>query len=239
MTTDRAALLIKDVSKRFHDRTVLDRLTIEVGRGEVYALLGSNGAGKTTTINLALGFIAADAGRIEIAGVNVGSDPIAARAKIAYLPETVMLHPSLSAIENLQYFALLGGRRLDPATAERLLAEAGFPADANRQRASAFSKGMRQKVGVAIALGRDVSLLLLDEPTSGLDAAAANDLSATIRAAAARGIAVLLATHDLFRVRDIADRLGILRNGRLVEERAAASLGPAELEALYLERLAA
>ncbi|MGO4780803.1 ATP-binding cassette domain-containing protein, partial [Lysobacter sp. 2RAB21] len=100
-----------------------------------------------------------------------------ARAKIAYLPETVMLHPSLSAIENLTYFALLGGRRIDAAQARDLLAEAGLQPEAHARRAAGFSKGMRQKVGLAIALAKNAQLLLLDEPTSGLDASAANDLS--------------------------------------------------------------
>jgi ABC-2 type transport system ATP-binding protein len=97
---------------------------------------------------------------------------------------------------------------------------------------------MRQKVGVAIALAKQASLLLLDEPTSGLDASAANDLSNVIRTASERGIAVLMATHDLFRVKDVAHRLGILRSGQLVEERDAATLDPVELEQLYLQRLA-
>jgi ABC-2 type transport system ATP-binding protein len=149
-----------------------------------------------------------------------------------------MLHPSLSAIENLTYFALLAGRKIDVTTARRLLAEAGLQPEAHERHSASFSKGMRQKVGVAIALAKQANLLLLDEPTSGLDASAANDLSNVIRAASARGIAVLMATHDLFRVKDVAHRLGILRSGRLVDERDAATLDPVALEQLYLQRLA-
>jgi len=171
--------------------------------------------------------------------VDAVADPLAARARTAYLPETVMLHPALTAIENLRYFTLLAGRRIDAARARTLLTDAGLQADAHGRRADGFSKGMRQKVGVAIALAKEARLLLLDEPTSGLDASAANDLSATIRAASARGIAVLMATHDLFRVHDVAGRLGILRDGRLVDERETTSLDPAALERLYLETLAA
>ncbi|NUO77539.1 MAG: ABC transporter ATP-binding protein [Lysobacter sp.] len=227
-----------DVRKQFGDRTALESLSLTIAPGEVYALLGPNGAGKTTTLNLILGFLRADAGRIEVAGVDAGGDPLRARAHIAYLPETVMLHPALNAIENLGYFAMLGGRRLDDAQARALLSEAGLQEEAHARRAAGFSKGMRQKVGLAIALAKNARLLLLDEPTSGLDAGAANDLSHGVRAAAGRGVAVLMATHDLYRVKDVAQRLGILRGGRLLVERPTQALSAAEIEALYLEQLA-
>lgn len=233
------ALSVEGLVKTFGGRRVLDGLSLTLAPGEVYALLGPNGAGKTTTLNLILGFLEPDQGSISVAGRVVAGDPLAARAAIAYLPETVMLHPALSAAENLTYFALLGGHRLDRRDAERLLGQAGLPEEAHHRRASGFSKGMRQKVGVAIALAKEAKLLLLDEPTSGLDASAANDLSATIRIASDRGLAVLMTTHDLFRVKDVAHRLGILHQGRLVDERDARSLSAVELETLYLERLAA
>lgn len=233
------ALRLDRVSISFGGHRAVDSLPLTLEAGEVYALLGPNGAGKTTTLNMILGFLKPDSGTIHVDGVDAVADPLGARARIAYLPETVMLHPSLTAIENLTYFALLAGRKIDAATASRLLAEAGLQDEAHSRRASGFSKGMRQKVGVAIALAKDARLLLLDEPTSGLDASAANDLSQVIRTASDRGIAVLMATHDLFRVKDVAHRLGILRAGRLVDERDAATIGPIELEQLYLERLAA
>jgi ABC-2 type transport system ATP-binding protein len=237
--TSTPALRIEGIVKSFGGRRVLDGVSLSLAPGEVYALLGSNGAGKTTTLNLILGFLSPDDGSIEVAGRAVADDPIAARAAIAYLPESVMLHPVLTAVENLSYFALLAGRRLALSEAEQLLGEAGLPREANHRRAAGFSKGMRQKVGVAIALAKQAALLLLDEPTSGLDASAANDLSTTIRAASDRGLAVLMTTHDLFRVKDAADRLGILHHGQLVVERDAGSLSAIELEMLYLERLAA
>jgi ABC-2 type transport system ATP-binding protein len=231
-------LQIHAVRKDFGDRHALDALSMAIAPGEVYALLGPNGAGKTTTLNLILGFLTPESGHIEVADVRVDRDPLGARAKIAYLPETVMLHPTLSAIENLSYFALLGGRRLDEAQARALLTEAGLQEEAHARRAVGFSKGMRQKVGLAIALAKNAQLLLLDEPTSGLDASAANDLSQGVRAASRRGIAVLMATHDLYRVKDVAHRLGILRAGRLLTERHTAELSAAQIEALYLELLA-
>jgi ABC-2 type transport system ATP-binding protein len=234
-----ATLVLESVVKAFADHRAVDGVSLRLARGEIYTLLGPNGAGKTTTLNLILGFTAPYSGRIAVANIDVAANSIAARARTAYLPETVMLHPSLSAIENLQYFALLAGVSLNPQRARALLDDGGLQSRAHDQRAGGFSKGMRQKVGVAIALAKRAELLLLDEPTSGLDARAANELSALVRATAARGIAVLMTTHDLYRVSDVAHRLGILNAGRLVAERDAAALSPHEVEALYLEHLAA
>ncbi|HVL00288.1 MAG TPA: ABC transporter ATP-binding protein [Dongiaceae bacterium] len=239
VATNSSVLKINAVSKQFGGKLALDNLSLSLQRGEVYALLGPNGAGKTTTLNLILGFITPDSGSIEISGARVDRDPYVARTRIAYLPETVMLHPGMSAIENLEYFALLGGRRLSASEASSLLTEAGLAVAVHGKRTAGFSKGMRQKVGLAIALAKHAELLLLDEPTSGLDASAANEFSTLVRAASARNIAVLMATHDLYRVKDVAHRLGILRNGCLVAERETAGLNSAAIELLYLEQLAA
>ena len=234
-----SALRLESIAIAFNGHRAVHGLSLTLEPGEVYALLGPNGAGKTTTLNMILGFLKPDTGSIHVDGIDAVADPLGARARTAYLPETVMLHPSLTAIENLTYFALLAGRKIGADTARRLLGDAGLQDNAHDRRASGFSKGMRQKVGVAIALAKEARLLLLDEPTSGLDASAANDLSQVIRSASERGIAVLMATHDLFRVKDVAHRLGILRAGYLVDEREAAAIGPVELEQLYLEKLAA
>lgn len=231
-------LHLDGVSKYFGDKCALRNVSLQLARGEIYALLGPNGAGKTTALNLILGFIAPDQGGIEMDGVRINHNPVIARTRIAYLPETVMLHPTMNAIENLEYFALLGGRRLKAAQASALLSEAGLQAAAHRKHTAEFSKGMRQKVGLAVALAKQAELLLLDEPTSGLDASAANEFSALVRAASARNIAVLMATHDLYRVKDVAHRLGILRGGQLVAERQTCELTGVEIEALYLEQLA-
>ena len=233
-----AILELAHVAKRFGERKAVDDLSLRIGAGQVYALLGPNGAGKTTTLNLILGFLAADAGRVSVDGFDVTRDPMRARATIAYLTETVMLNPTLSGIENLRYFALLCGHHIDAAKARDLLSSAGLQADAHARRAEGYSKGMRQKVGLAIALAKHARLLLLDEPTSGLDASAANDFSRVVRLASSRGMAVLMATHDLYRVVDAADRIGILHDGRLRLERGVEGLCAASLESLYLDQLA-
>ncbi|MGU3287942.1 ABC transporter ATP-binding protein [Methylobacterium mesophilicum] len=235
---DEPVLALCGVVKRFGARKALDGLDLCLQAGEVYALLGPNGAGKTTTINLVLGFLKADTGEVRVCGIDAGAEPIAARVRIAYIPEQVALYPGLSGLENLRYFATLAGLDLDRNEAGRLLGEAGLAEEARKRPAGAYSKGMRQKVGIAIALARRARLLLLDEPTSGLDPSAAADFSGMVRAAAERGTAVLMATHDLYRVREMADRVGVLAAGRVVEEIDPKSLDHVALERLYIERLA-
>lgn len=232
-------LRLDQVVKRFGTRIALDHLDLTLRAGEVFALLGPNGAGKTTTINLILGFLQPDEGGIEVCGIDVPRDPIAARAMIAYLPEQVALYPALTGIDNLRYFTTVAGLALDHAELKRLLQEAGLSEEAHRRKASTYSKGMRQKVGVAIALARNARLLLLDEPTSGLDPSASAEFSGLVRAAAKRDVAVLMATHDLYRVREVADRVGILSGGRLARELDPRTVDHIELEQLYIGQLAA
>lgn len=231
-------LTAEKLRKRYGAQIALDALDLTIHPGEIYALLGPNGAGKTTTINLFLGFIEADGGRATVDGIDVARDPAAARARLAYIPEQVNLYPTLTGRENLAYFATLAGRRLAGAEAAALLTEAGLQAEAVDVRLGSYSKGMRQKVGVAIALAKQAKAMLLDEPTSGLDPSASHEFSALLRTLAGRGVAILMATHDLFRARDVASRVGIMRGGVLRRELPASSLTAADLEALYLSEMA-
>lgn len=232
-------LSLSGVRKRFGDKLALDGIDLSIASGEVFALLGPNGAGKTTTINLILGFLGADEGKVEVAGVDAGTDPIAARRHAAYIPEQVALYPAMSGIDNLRYFTTLAGLTLDRARCAALLGEAGLAAEAQQRKAGSYSKGMRQKVGIAIAAARNARLLLLDEPTSGLDPAASAEFARMVRNAAAQGTAVLMATHDLYRLNEIADRVGVLHHGRIAEEVDPKRLDYVDLERLYMERLAA
>jgi ABC-2 type transport system ATP-binding protein len=235
----RPVLSLAGVRKRFGSKAALDGVDLTIAPGEVFALLGPNGAGKTTTINLILGFLRADAGTVDVTGVDAGADPIGARRHVAYIPEQVALYPGMSGLENLRYFTTLAGLSLDDAQRRALLDEAGLAAEAQSRKAGSYSKGMRQKVGIAIAIARSAQLLLLDEPTSGLDPSASAEVARMVRAAAARGTAVLMATHDLYRLNEISDRVGVLHHGRIVEEIDPASLDHIDLERLYMERLAA
>jgi len=232
-------LRLAGVVKEFNAKRVLDGLDLELDAGGVFALLGPNGAGKTTTMNLILGFLRADAGNVIVSGVDAGAQPLKARAEIAYLPEDVALYADMSGVENLRYFSTLAGLKLAPAALGDLLAQAGLEEEAHRRPARGYSKGMRQKVAIALAIARDVKLLLLDEPTSGLDPSASAEFSVVVRAAAARGTAVLMATHDLYRIKEVADRVGVLNRGRIRTQVDPASLDHVALEELYIEQLAA
>ncbi|MDH5831124.1 ABC transporter ATP-binding protein [Luteimonas sp. M1R5S18] len=224
--------------KRYGDQIALDALDLKVDSGEVVCLLGANGAGKTTTLNLLLGFLAPTSGEARVEEVVVQSDPQAARARLGYLPEVVQLYPLLSGLETLRYFADLSGRPR-PADDElhRMLSQVGLQRDAHGRRVAGYSKGMRQKLGLAIALSKGARALLLDEPLSGLDPKAANELVALVRRLAADGHAVLAVTHDIFRAQQMADRIGIMRQGRLVDMLDPRAMSAAEIEALYVHHL--
>ncbi|QHE87308.1 ABC transporter ATP-binding protein [Hydrogenophaga sp. BPS33] len=215
-------------------RRTIDGLDLDVHAGSVYALLGGNGAGKTTALNVLLGLVAPASGEARVAGACPIQNAVQARQQLAYLPENVALYPYLSGVENLQYFCTLGGIALTTARACTLLAQAGLQDKAHTARVSTYSKGMRQKVGLAIAHAKQACAMLLDEPTSGLDPGAANDFARRIRSAADAGLAVLMATHDLFNARQVADRIGILREGRLVAEFDAHTVDHDALERAYL-----
>lgn len=215
-------------------RRVIDRLDLQVPAGTVYTLLGGNGAGKTTTINAFLGFVKPAAGEVTVDGVPVRQAAQAARDRLAYLPENVSLYPYLSGVENMRYFCTLARISVDASRAAELLSQVGLQPAAHGRKALTYSKGMRQKVGLAIAYAKRAKAMLLDEPTSGLDPSAASDFAAQVRAARDGGMAILMATHDLFNAKQVADRIGILRAGRLVEEFEAHGVSHDTLERIYL-----
>lgn len=225
----------KALSKSYGGVQALRGLDLAVKPGGIYCLLGANGAGKTTTLNLFLGFIQPTSGTASIAGVVVHDDPVAARRQVAYIPETVMLYGMLSGVENLDYFAKLSGCTHDQDALRGFLQRAGLASAAHDRPLKTYSKGMRQKVGVAIALARNARALLLDEPTSGLDPKASNEFSELIAGMARDGAAILMATHDLFRARETGTHIGIMRDGVLRAEFVASEIDHGTLENEYLK----
>ena len=226
------------LTKHYNGVVALDDLTLSIAPGEVFCLLGANGAGKTTTINLFLNFVQPTSGTAKINGVDVTERPLETKKYLAYIPETVMLYKNLTGLENLEYFSALAGRP-DYTRAQLLefLQQVGLdPAEADK-RVGVYSKGMRQKVGIAIALAKNARALLLDEPTSGLDPKAANEFSSLLARLSQEGVAILMATHDLFRAKESGTRVGIMKHGRLVRTLETTEVGHADLERIYLEHM--
>jgi ABC-2 type transport system ATP-binding protein len=224
--------------KNYGPHEALRGLDLEVDAGEVFCLLGANGAGKTTTIQLFLGFIEPTSGSARIKGLEVKDHGLETKRLLAYIPENVMLYPNLTGLENLEYFATLAGcTDAQQGQLGQTLVRAGLPDEAVDRPVGTYSKGMRQKVGIAMAMARRAELLLLDEPTSGLDPKASNEFSQLISSLRLEGVAVLMATHDLFRSREIATRIGIMKRGRLVAQLDANDVTHTDLERIYLEHM--
>ena len=233
-------LEINSLRKVYEDGTVgLDNLDLTVAPAEIVVLLGANGAGKTTTIMLILGFTEPTAGTVRIKGVDMQRDPLGAKPHVAYVSENVMLYPSLTARQNLEFFTQISGRR-DVATDEyrAVCKRVGLADNAFHRRVSGFSKGMRQRLGIAIAILKQAELIVLDEPTSGLDPKGGYEFLQLLRELRSEGRAILMSSHDIFRVREIADRVGIMRNGVMLEVLDRARLDHVDLEHLYLEYMA-
>jgi ABC-2 type transport system ATP-binding protein len=206
-------------------KRVLDDVSFQVSAGEIYALLGGNGAGKSTTLLTFLGFQTPDKGEVRVEGEVVGgwAAVSAARSRIAYLPESASLYAHLDARENLAYFLSLAGMRANVSAMESALDKVGLQPEARSRPMKDYSKGMRQKVAIALALTREAPILLLDEPTSGLDPAAIDEFHDLARGLAAEGRTILMVTHDVYGACQVADRIGLLRSGRLVGQFAAAA----------------
>ena len=230
---------IHQLSKRFEDGTTsLHALDLHVRVGEVCALLGANGAGKSTTIHILLGLIQPSSGRAEIGGHDVVRAPIAARRCTGYIPEQVALYDDLNAPENVRFFLELNGHRVTLLECRDALRSVGFPEVAFERRVRLLSKGMRQKVVIAALRQRRPKALLLDEPTSGLDPRAASEFLDLLEALKSGGCAILMATHDLMRVRYFADQVAILDRGRVVARCEQPKLRHTDLEQLYLDHVA-
>lgn len=224
-----------NLTKTYGAHTALDRLNLEIKSGEIYSLLGSNGAGKSTTINLFLGFIKPSSGALFIGDKEVTGNGELVRELVAYIPEIVNLYPTLTGMENLSFFSGLSGYDYSKLQLEEFMTRAGLQHDAFNRRVSMYSKGMRQKVGIAIALVKQARALFLDEPTSGLDPHAANEFASIVRSLSESGVAVLMATHDLLLARNLGHRIGIMHGGKLVRELYSETINSAELTEIYID----
>lgn len=228
-----APIFIDNLALAYGAHRVLNGLSLRVEEGSITALLGGNGAGKSTTLSALLGFAGAQSGLIGVNGIDPAVDPDGARRQIAYLPENVALYEHLSAVENAEYLLALSGERHARQEITEALRAAGLQERAWHQRLGGFSKGMRQKVAIAVALLRKVPVLLLDEPTSGLDPRATADFNALLTQVRERGTAVLMVTHDLLSATDVADRIAFLEAGRVAHEETASGPERFDIRALH------
>jgi len=235
------ALVLRSLRKTFR-KPAVDNLDLTVRSGELYALLGPNGAGKTTTLRMVAGLLRPDAGSIQVFGVDVLADPIAAKRLIAWAPDEPMLYDRLTPMEYLEFVAGLWNVPPDIAQtrAEDLLKTLGLWDDRNR-RCEGFSRGMKQKAALAGALIHEPKLLILDEPLTGLDAAVARQVKDLLQARVRTGATVILTTHILEVAERMADRIGIIQQGKLLAEgtldqlRARTGETGATLEDVFLD----
>lgn len=226
-----------ELTKQFNEQIALNKLNLCLKEGEIFCLLGQNGAGKTTTINLFLGFTAATSGKALLNGMEVKPGNSVTKQFLAYIPEVVMLYSHLTGIENLSFFSRLAGFKYNTTELKKFLLEAGLQEDALTKRVGNYSKGMRQKVGIAIAVAKDADVIFMDEPTSGLDPKATNEFTEVIKYLGKQGKSILMATHDIFNAVNIGTTIGIMRKGELVHTVPASQIDAQGLQQLYLETI--
>lgn len=235
------------LTKRYRNVTAVEDLTLTVRPGELVGFLGPNGAGKTTTIRMAVGLIRPDSGRVRICGREMAADPVAARTCIGYIPDVPHLYPRLTGWETLDFVG--DAYRLDPREkvrkAEELVELFGLQ-DVMGRQVETYSHGTQQKLAWAAALIHDPRVLFLDEPTVGLDPANARLVKDVMLRLKGQGCAVLMSSHLLTMVEEVADRLALIQGGRLVAGGTLAELrqragvgGESSLEALFLSLTAA
>jgi len=222
-----------NLNKSFASKQVIDDLSFKVEQGEIMCLLGANGAGKSTTLNLFLNFLEPDSGQALIDGKDVHSSET--KQKLVYLPEQVNLYQEFNSIDNLKYLASLSGLTVSDEQIHAALDETGLETNVRQQSLKNYSKGMRQKVGIAFAIIRQAKVLLLDEPTSGLDPSATLEFIRIIQQLANKGAAILMVTHDFYCAHTLADKIGVMDKGKLLTLLDNKHLALSALEDTYHE----
>ena len=227
----------KDLTKKYEDGLLaLDHLNLKIEPGEIFCMFGANGAGKTTAINLFLGFIPPTEGTALIEGVDVVKEPLRSKEHVAFVSENVMLYGNFTAYQNLDYFSRLAGKRkLTKTDYAEVMKSVGLQDEAFDMRTKNFSKGMRQKLGIAVAILKDAPNLILDEPTSGLDPRSGQEFLELLLELKEKGKSIFISSHDIFRAKYIADRVGFMLQGKLVMMKTSEELKGEDLNKLYVE----
>ena len=224
--SDDKVIEATSLTKKYGQAVAVDHISFDIGRGEIFGLLGPNGAGKTTTILMLLGLTDITSGDVSVLGFNPTREPLSVKRRVGYMPDTVGFYDNLSAADNLRYTARLIGFRF--AEREKRIGEAlervglGEVAD---KRVATFSRGMRQRLGLAEILMKGAQIAILDEPTSGLDPHATSELLDTIRGFKSEGVSVLLSSHLLERVQSVCDRVALFSAGKIALMGSVSDLG--------------
>ncbi len=227
----------KDLTKKYEDGIVaLDHLNLKVEPGEIFCMFGANGAGKTTAINCFLNFIMPTEGTALIEGIDITKEPLKAKDFVSFVSENVMLYRNFSALQNINYFTKLAGKRnLNRDDFAQAMSRVGLQKEAFNMRTKNFSKGMRQKLGIAVAIVKDAPNIILDEPTSGLDPRSGQEFLGLLRELRDKGKSIFMSTHDIFRAKFVADRVGFMLKGKLVMLKNKEELADEDLNQLYIE----
>jgi len=211
-------IVLTDLTKKYGAFTAVDRICLSVAKGEVFGLLGPNGAGKSTTILMMLGLTEPTSGNVSICGIDATHNPIEVKRRIGYLPEDVGFYDDMTGVENLMYTAALNGiaRGEAHSRAVRLMERVGL-GEQMEKKAGKYSRGMRQRLGLADVLIKQPQIVILDEPTSGIDPAGVQKFIALIKQLSSEGqLTVLFSSHNLEQVQKVCDRVGLFNRGRLV-----------------------
>jgi ABC-2 type transport system ATP-binding protein len=233
--SENAVIEAKGLTKTYGSAAAVDHISFSVGRGEIFGLLGPNGAGKTTTILMLLGLTEISSGEVSVLGFNPAREPLSVKRRVGYMPDAVGFYDQLTAADNLRYTARLIGFRA--AEREKRIADAldqvGLSEFAEK-RVSTFSRGMRQRLGLAEILMKGAQIAILDEPTSGLDPHATSELLSIIRNFKREGVTVLLSSHLLERVQSVCDRVALFSAGHIALMGTVPELGRAVLGGGYV-----
>ncbi len=231
---DNLVIQTHELTKKYETFTAVDHLNLEIKAGEVFGLLGPNGAGKTTTILMLLGLTEPTSGMVRVLGLDPVRQPLQVKAQVGYMPDQVGFYDELSARENLNYIARLNGipggqihRRVS-----EVLERVGLD-KAPAKRVGTFSRGMRQRLGLADVLIKNPRLIIMDEPTSGLDPEASHEFLTMIQRLKDEGITILLSSHLLHQVQTVCDRVGLFNQGKMVLQGTVESLAQQVLKGAY------
>ncbi|MGE5366738.1 MAG: ATP-binding cassette domain-containing protein [Betaproteobacteria bacterium] len=229
-----------DLTKTYGSALAVDHISFGVGRGEIFGLLGPNGAGKTTTILMMLGLTEISEGGVRVLGFDPAREPLSVKRRVGYLPDTVGFYDNLTAADNLRYTArLIGFRSMEREKRVAAALDRVGLAEFADNRVGTFSRGMRQRLGLAEIVMKGAQIAILDEPTSGLDPHATAELLGIIRGFKSEGVSVLLSSHLLERVQSVCDRVALFNGGRIVLMGSVAELGRQVLGGGYVVEIEA